>query len=96
MVDKKPGILILSPFFSPNIGGPESHLDDLVSALDKGEYKVFVQTYSPITTRNVVWEPREKKGDSIEITRYRWVGKNLFHKLENYPFLDFLYLTPYL
>jgi len=49
-----------------------------------------------ITTSNVVWEPREKKGGSIEITRYGWVGKNLFHQLENYPFLDFLYLTPYL
>ena len=96
MVDKKPGVLILSPFFSPNIGGVESHLDDLVSALDKREYKVFVQTYSPITTSNVVWEPREKKGGSIEITRYGWVGKNLFHQLENYPFLDFLYLAPYL
>ena len=96
MVDKKPGVLILSPFFSPNIGGPESHLDDLVSALDKRKYKVFVQTYSPITTSNVVWEPREKKGDSIEVTRYGWFGKNLFHQLENYPFLDFLYLTPYL
>ena len=83
MVDKKPGVLILSPFFTPNIGGVESHLDDLVSALDKREYKVFVQTYSPITTRDVVWEPREKKGDSIEITRYGWVGKNLFHKKWN-------------
>ena len=50
MVDKKPGVLILSPFFSPNIGGVESHLDDLVSALDKREYKVFVQTYSPDKT----------------------------------------------
>jgi len=96
MVDKKPGVLILSPFFTPNLGGVESHLDDLVSALDKREYKVFVQTYSPITTSNVVWEPIEKQGGSIEITRYAWVGKNVFHQLENYPFLDFLYLTPYL
>ena len=61
MIDKKLGVLILSPFFSPNIGGVESHLDDLVSALDKRKYKVFVQTYSPITTSNVVWESREKK-----------------------------------
>ena len=96
MIDKTLGVLILTPFFSPNIGGVESHLDDLVSALDQRGYKVFVQTYSPITTGDVSWEPKESRGHNIEITRYGWIGKNLFHILERYPFLDFLYLTPYL
>ncbi len=90
------GILVLTPFFSPNIGGVETHFDDLVSALDKRRYNVFVQTYSPITTANTKWLAKEKRGQNIFIRRYRWFGKTLFHKLEKYPVLDFLYLTPYL
>lgn len=88
------GILILTPFFSPNIGGVETHLTDLVSELDKLNYKVFVHTYSPLTT-NVKWEPREIV-NNIKIYRYLWFGNNLFHKIEKYPLLDFIYLTPYL
>ena len=90
------GVMILTPFFSPNIGGVETHLDDLVSALDERGYNVFVQTYSPITTPDTSWKKREQKGNRIFITRYLWFGKDLFHKLENFPLLDFLYLTPYL
>ena len=56
---------ILTPFFSPNIGGVETHLDDLVNGLDKGGYKVYVQTYSPITTEGVAWKSYEKRGNSI-------------------------------
>lgn len=91
-----PGVMILSPFFSPNIGGVETHLDDLASALDEKGFNVFVQTYSPITTTDTPWKKRERKGRGIFITRYGWFGKNIFHKLENHPVLDFLYLTPYL
>ena len=93
---KKKGILILTPFFSPNIGGVETHLDDAVLALDEKGYDVFVQTYSPITTPGVPWKQKERWGENIFITRYAWFGKNLFHKVENHPLLDFLYLTPYL
>ncbi|MFH1188324.1 MAG: glycosyltransferase, partial [bacterium] len=89
------GVLILSPFFYPNIGGVESHLDDLVKELDEKGYSVFVHTYSPITT-NVAWNTYEKRGRNIHIRRYGWVGKNIFHRIEKFPFIDFLYLTPYL
>ena len=96
MNKNKKGVLILTPFFSPNIGGVETHLDNLVSILDEQGYRIFVQTYSPLTTENTSWEKNELLGKNIQINRYRWFGKNLFHKLESYPFLDFLYLTPYL
>jgi len=92
----KKGVLILTPFFSPNIGGVETHLDDLVNGLDKRGYKVYVQTYSPITTEGVAWKSYEKRGNSIEIKRYKWFGRNLFHKVEKFPFVDFIYITPYL
>ena len=88
------GILIISPFFYPNIGGVETHLSDLVKELSK-KYKVFVHTYSPITTQNTSWQKKEKSKNLV-IFRHGWFGKNLFHKLEKYSILQFLYLTPYL
>lgn len=91
----KKGILILTPFFYPNIGGVETHLTDLVNGLNDLKYQVYVHTYSPLTTAGVTWKPKETI-QHIHIYRYHWFGKNLFHKVEKYPFLDFLYLTPYL
>jgi len=91
----KPGILVLTPFFAPNIGGVETHLSDLVKELDNLKFPVYVHTYSPLTTANVRWKSKETI-NHIHIYRYPWIGKNLFHKLEKYPLLDFLYLTPYL
>jgi len=91
----KKGILILTPFFSPNIGGVETHLDDLVKELDKLNYSVYVHTYSPLTTTEVKWKQRETI-HNIHIYRYPWFGKNIFHKVEKYPLIDFLYLTPYI
>lgn len=90
----KKNILILTPFFYPNIGGVETHLTDLVEGLNKNNYRVYVHTYSPLTT-NAKYKSRETI-DNINIYRYRWFGHNLFHKIEKYPLLDFLYLTPYL
>ena len=90
----KKGVLILTPFFSPNIGGVETHLDDLVKELAKLNYSVYVHTYSPLTTP-AKWQSRENKGNT-HIYRYSWIGKNIFHKIEKYPILDFIYLTPYL
>lgn len=90
-IDK--GILILSPFFSPNIGGVETHLDDLVKSLS--QYRTYVLTYSPITTPKTPYKILEKH-PHLTIVRFPYFGKNLFHTLEKYPSLDFLYLTPYL
>lgn len=93
---KNKEVLIISPFFSPNIGGVETHLDDLTRYLtDKKKYKVYVLTYSPLTTE-VKSKFFEKKGDSLTIIRIPWIGKNLFHKFESHPALQFLYLTPVL
>ncbi len=89
------GVLVVVPTYSPNIGGVESHLGDLVQELDRRDYKVFVHTYSPITTSGVKWLPLERF-NNVEIRRHRWFGKNLLHRIEKIPLLDFLYITPYL
>lgn len=88
------GILILTPFFSPNIGGVESHLDDLVQQLNRHKTKSYVLTYSPLTTKTT-YLPKEKRGQ-CQIIRFKWFGYQLFPKLEKYPLLNFLYITPYL
>ncbi|MFA4880064.1 MAG: glycosyltransferase family 4 protein [Candidatus Doudnabacteria bacterium] len=87
-------ILILTPCFSPNVGGVETHLDDLCDYLDANSFKVYVLTYQPLTNRTT-GPPHEKRGE-VEIYRFRWPGFNLFHLLENHKILLFLYITPYL
>ncbi len=94
MATIKKGVLILSPFFSPNLGGVETHLDDLVKELPK-LYRVYVLTYSPLTTPNTKYQ-KYQRSPNLQIWRFPWLGHNLFHSLEKYPFFDFLYLTPYL
>lgn len=88
------GILIISPFFYPNIGGVETHLTDLTEYLSSNGYKTYVLTYKPITTNAKALSIEIK--ENLEIHRFWWFGFNLFHKLEPYPILEFLYLTPWL
>ncbi|MCX5704296.1 MAG: glycosyltransferase family 4 protein [Candidatus Omnitrophica bacterium] len=95
MQERKKGVLIIVPTFSPNVGGVETHLDDLVAFLAKTGFQVFVQTYAPITTIGVSWKPKERY-ENVFIRRYRWFGKNLLHRIEKIPLLHFLYIAPYL
>lgn len=85
-------VLIICPFFSPNIGGVETHLDDLVSYLNSKDIKSYVVTYNPLTTKAKA-SFYEKRG-SASIFRLPWPGNNIFHKLEPYLILELLYLTP--
>ncbi|RLI71487.1 hypothetical protein DRO97_09825, partial [Archaeoglobales archaeon] len=92
MNNSKKTILILSPFFRPNIGGVETHLDDLCEYLRRRGHKVFVITYQPLTTK-AKGQKLERK-ENLEIRRIRWFGYNWFHKLEPYPIFEWLYLFP--
>ena len=86
------GVLIISISFSPNVGGVETHLDDLCRYLCKKDYRVFVITYQPITTK--IKGLRMEKKDNLEIRRINWFGHNWFHKLESFPLFEFFYLFP--
>ena len=44
--------LIITPFFRPNVGGVETHLDDLVYELNNLNFRTLVLTLSPVTTKN--------------------------------------------
>lgn len=84
-------ILQLTVHFSPNIGGVETHLDDLVSGLIEKNNKVFVLTYNPLTanTKAKLWE----KADNLMILRLPWIT-GFFYKLVRNPLFEFLYLMP--
>lgn len=85
-------VLILTSPFRPNIGGVETHLDDLVQEGVSLGYRFYIVSYQPLVTR--------AKGASIErgkgytVYRLPWVRLNLFLILEKYPILEFLYLFP--
>src|SRR3989344_7983124 len=83
--------LQITAHFSPNVGGVETHLNDLVNFLSKKSWKVFVLTYSPLTTK-AKWEIYERK-QNVSIFRIPWLS-GLFFKLIPYPMLEFLYLLP--
>lgn len=94
MENEKKSVLIISGTFPPDMGGVETHLSDLMQAV-KDEREVFVCTHKPIVTDVDSYKPFEKDGKA-EIRRFWWFGGNLFRKLEPFPILLFLYMTPYL
>ena len=87
-------VLIITPFFSPNVGGVETRFNDITSSLDRQGLRVWVQTYQPIVTRNAHGDAYEKRGERTEIWRLPWPGGDLFHRLLARPLLCALYLCP--
>ena len=85
-------ILIITPFFRPNVGGAETYADGLCEFLRNNDFYIYVITYQPITTE-ARGLPFEKK-ENLEIRRFQWIGFNLFHRFRNFPVLNFFYLTP--
>lgn len=84
-------LLQISAHFSPNVGGIETHLDDLVRVLVNKNFDVFILTYSPLTTKTT-WKILES-GKNLTIFRIPWIA-GLFYKLVRWPILEFLYLLP--
>lgn len=85
-------VLVVTSHFRPNVGGVETHLDDLVSALASRDWKVIVSTYQPLV-RKVKGKTKEK-GDGYVVYRLPWPGFNLVHILFKFPVMLFLYLVP--
>lgn len=84
-------VLQLTAHFRPNIGGVETHLDDLVNALVRRGWFVTVLTYRPLTT-DAKWKIYESKSD-VSIIRIPWLPY-FFYLLISLPLLEFFYLLP--
>lgn len=85
-------VLIVASHYRPNIGGVETHLEDLVQALNRRKWQVVVATYSPLARKTKASMFEKKK--NLTIYRMPWLGFNIVHKLSNYPVLEFIYLFP--
>jgi len=92
---RKKGVVIITPFFRPNVGGVETRFDDICAQLDTRGYRVTVLTYQPLITAKARGLPIERDGN-VTIYRYWWIGLDLFHKLKPYPLLQMFYLCPIL
>jgi glycosyltransferase involved in cell wall biosynthesis len=86
-------ILQLTVHYSPNIGGVETHLSDLVSGLVKLKHEVYVLTYRPLMS-NAKWKIYEKS-KKLQILRLPWFS-GLFYTFVTKPIIEFIYLTPFL
>lgn len=84
-------ILSITPFYSPNLGGVETHLDDLAAFLKSEKIKQTVITYQPLTTCNLR-PPIVQKQPLFTLYRLPWIKFNLFYRFEPYPYLQFPYL----
>lgn len=84
-------ILTLTPFYGPNLGGVETHLDDLSVFLQKKGFSQTVITYRPLTGSNIK-APFVQKEKNKAVYRLPWPRHNLFYLLEPKPLLQFPYL----
>lgn len=85
-------ILILTTPFSPNIGGVETHLDDLITVGTKRGFNFTILTYQPLITK--ARGRTIEKGNGFIIYRMPWIRMNLFLIFVKFPLFEFLYLFP--
>lgn len=84
-------VLQITVHLFPNVGGVETHLDDLFNSLVKRGWEVFALAYQPLSTETN-WKILEQK-KSLTILRIPWL-KGFFEKLVHYPVIEFIYLVP--
>ena len=85
-------LLLITPFFHPNVGGVETRLNDLVDTVSSLGHEVDVITYQPLTTPEKGRIHEKKKG--VSIWRVPWPGNGWFHRLLRRPALEILYILP--
>lgn len=84
-------VLQLTVHYSPNIGGVETHLSDLVKALTDKDFKVIVLTYRPLMTL-ASWKLFENS-KNLTVIRIPYI-RGLFYKFIDNPLSSFVYLIP--
>jgi glycosyltransferase involved in cell wall biosynthesis len=84
-------VLQLTAHFYPNLGGVETHLNDLVAELQQRNIQTYVLTYCPLTTK-AKWKIYEKQ-KNLSILRIPWI-RGLFYMFVTHPMIEFLYLLP--
>ena len=91
--DKITKIMMITPTFSPDVGGVETMLDNLCNYLTSNKFKVDVITHSPLIVKAKA-PNKEVLNEYVTVRRMPWVGFGLFNIFEHYPPIQFLYLVP--
>lgn len=92
-MNKQLSIFHITPFFSPNVGGVETHLENLTDYLKKENYKQIVITYQALV--GAKRGAKKEISENLEIYRLPWIA-GLYYKTLANPLIHFFYLTPYL
>ena len=61
---KRTAVVLLCPFYPPNLGGVETHLQLLTDYLVGKNYLISVLTYQPLVTKSP-YKKHEKKSKSF-------------------------------
>jgi len=86
-------ILLITPTFSPDVGGVEAMLSKFCDYLAKRKFQANIITYNPLIAKAKA-PFKEKFNEYVTIWRIPWVGRGLFNVFEHYPPIQFLYLVP--
>lgn len=86
-------ILLISPFFPPDVGGVETMLSKFCDYLSKKEYDTVIMTYNPLFVKTKV-PFKDKINKHVIAWRTPWPGRGLFNIFEKCPPIQFLYLVP--
>lgn len=84
-------IVIVTPFFAPNIGGAETFATDLVNLYLKNQDQITVITYQPLLTRKIS-APFIEKHQNLRVIRMPWLRGNFFYFFERFPLIQIFYL----
>jgi glycosyltransferase involved in cell wall biosynthesis len=84
-------ILLISPYFSPAVGGVETHLTDLCNYFEKKKQNVYVRTYKALGTKSR--GRTNENGKYVKIHRLWWPDFGLVFKLEPYPIPRVIYIS---
>jgi len=84
-------VLLITPFFSPNKGGVETHLDDLVAVLREQGLRTYVLTYQPL---NLDERSKAQEDDGIiQVRRVPWLQGGTYNRLEKHRLIQLLFTT---
>lgn len=86
-------ILLITPTFSPDIGGVETMLAKFCDYLARRKFRVDVITYNPLMAKTKA-PFKEKLNEVVTVWRIPWIGYGLFNIFERYPLIQFFYLVP--
>ncbi len=87
----KPKIIVLTPFYSPNLGGAETFTDDLVDLYLQTGYSVLVLTYIPLTNKRSA--PLYVRCSELTVVRVPWPRGSFFYRFERHPVMQLAYLA---